>query len=253
MRTFLCGSNSEDIPHLFLSCPTSLRTFSYFADKFGVVFPIHDSVSSLLSQWLNSPFSKAAFRYLPFLIFWSIWNLRNKCIFENWKPTLPALIIRIEGLLNTYPAPTKSLKIRKVGSKPVLTFPCGFLDGASAANLCGSGCVIYLNEQHYLCFSIGCGIGTNTRDELLASWAVLRISQMMGIPIQLIFGDSLVIISWLNCLSALDVPALVQRYKKIACSGPSGDCQAHCLGAQLPGRWTLKEGLELGFGSWFFY
>ena len=31
----------------------------------------------------------------------------------------------------------------------------------------------------------------------------------MGIPIHLIFGDSMVIISWLNRLSALDVPSLM--------------------------------------------
>ena len=32
---------------------------------------------------------------------------------------------------------------------------------------------------------------------------------MMGIPIQLIYGDSLVIISWLNRYSALDVHSLM--------------------------------------------
>ena len=171
----MCGSNSKDIPHLFLSCPTSLRIFTYFAAKFGFVFPIHDSVCSLLIQWFNSPFCKAAYRYLPIFIFWNIWILRNKCIFENWKPAIPALIIRIEGLLNTYPAPTKSLKIRKISPKPVLTFPRGFFDGATVDNISGSGFVIYLNEQHYFCFSIGSGLGTNTRAELLASWAVLRV------------------------------------------------------------------------------
>ena len=30
----------------------------------------------------------------------------------------------------------------------------------------------------------------------------------MGLPIHLIFGDSMVIISWLNRLSALDIPSL---------------------------------------------
>ena len=42
-----------------------------------------------------------------------------------------------------------------------------------------------------------------------------KISQMMGIPIQLIYGDSLIIISWLNRLSALDVPALMHWCKDI--------------------------------------
>ena len=31
----------------------------------------------------------------------------------------------------------------------------------------------------------------------------------MGLPIQLIFGDSMVIISWLNRLSILDIPSLM--------------------------------------------
>ena len=50
---------------------------------------------------------------------------------------------------------------------------------------------------------------TNTRAELLAVWALLRAGLLMGIPLQLIFGDSLVIISWLNRFSALDVPSLM--------------------------------------------
>ena len=37
----------------------------------------------------------------------------------------------------------------------------------------------------------------------------------MGIPIQLIFGDSLVIISWLNRSLALDVPSLMHWCKDI--------------------------------------
>ena len=68
--------------------------------------------------------------------------------------------------------------------------------------------MIYLNDNHFFSFSLGCGCSMNTRAELLALWAVLRVSTMMGIPIQLIYGDSMVIISWLNGLSALDIPSL---------------------------------------------
>ena len=69
--------------------------------------------------------------------------------------------------------------------------------------------MIYLNENHYFSFSLGCGCSTNTRAELLALWAVLRVSLMMGMPTHLIFGDSMVIISWLNELSSLDIPSLM--------------------------------------------
>ena len=90
-----------------------------------------------------------------------------------------------------------------------MTFPCGFFDGAAAEKIGGSGFVIYLNDSHFFSLSMGCGCSTNTRVDLLALWAVLRVSLMMGLPIHLIFGDSMVIISWLNRLSALDVPALM--------------------------------------------
>ena len=48
-----------------------------------------------------------------------------------------------------------------------------------------------------------------TRAELLALWAILRVGLLMGIPMQLIYGDFMVIISWLNRISALDVPSLM--------------------------------------------
>ena len=76
-------------------------------------------------------------------------------------------------------------------------------------NLGGAGFVIYLNDTHFFSFSMGCGSSTNTRAELLAIWALLRVGLLMGIPIQLIYGDSMVIISWLNRISALDVPSLM--------------------------------------------
>ena len=69
--------------------------------------------------------------------------------------------------------------------------------------------MIYLNESHYFSFSLGCGRSTNTRAELLALWATLRVSLLMGLAIKLIYGYSSVIISRLNRLSALDVPALM--------------------------------------------
>ena len=69
--------------------------------------------------------------------------------------------------------------------------------------------MIYLNDTHFFSFSMGCGSSTNTRAELLALWEILRVSLMMGIPVHLMYGDSMVIISWLNRISTLDVPALI--------------------------------------------
>lgn len=125
------------------------------------------------------------------------------------KPSLSALIFRIEGLINTFPVPMTLHKSCNPGPAPIKNFPCGFFDGAAAKKLGGAGFVIFINDSHFFSFSMGCGSGLNTRAELLAVWALLRAGLLMGIPLQLIFGDSLVIISWLNRSSALDVPSLM--------------------------------------------
>ena len=88
------------------------------------------------------------------------------------------------------------------------TFPAGYFDGAAQLHKGGAGFVIFINETHILSFSVGCGNSTNTRAELLALWSVLRVSMLMGLPIQMILGDSMVIISWVKRLSALEIPTL---------------------------------------------
>ena len=70
------------------------------------------------------------------------------------------------------------------------------------------GFVIFLNDDHLFSFSLGCGSSSNTRAELLALWAILRVSELMGLPMHSIFGDSLVLISWLNLFTSLNVPSL---------------------------------------------
>ena len=52
------------------------------------------------------------------------------------------------------------------------------------------------------------GDSTNTRAELLALWSVLSICILLGLPLQMIMGDSKVIISWVNRLSSLNLPHL---------------------------------------------
>ena len=111
------------------------------------------------------------------------------------------------------------------GSVPLKCFPCGFFDGAAADNLGGSGFVIFINDSHFFSFSMGCGRSMNTREELLARWAILRVGILMGIPMKLIYGDSMVVISWLKRSSALDVPSLMHWCSDIRHDsfGPSSD------------------------------
>ena len=112
---------------------------------------------------------------------------------------------------------------RHIGSPLVKFFPCGFIDGASNNRIVGAGICIFLNDSHFLEFSLGVGYGTNTKAELLSLWALLHISHMMGIPLAQLYGDSLVIINWAKGSTALSPPELVhwcRETKKLATSFP---------------------------------
>ena len=89
-----------------------------------------------------------------------------------------------------------------------MIYPCGFFDGASTSSAAGIGYCLHINENHRLEFALGVGHGSNTKAELLGLWAVLHTSQIMGIPLARIYGDSQVIINWAKGISALSPPEL---------------------------------------------
>ena len=72
----------------------------------------------------------------------------------------------------------------------------------------GVGYCIHLNKTHHYEFALGFGYGTNTKAELMGLWALLLSSQMMGLPLVSIFGDSQVIVNWVKGLTALSQPYL---------------------------------------------
>ena len=106
------------------------------------------------------------------------------------------------------PAALKVKKPRDAGSGPVLVFPYGFFDGAAANSSGGVEFCLYLNDSHSFEFAMGVGTCTNTKAELIALWALLHITQLMGIPKLNIFGDSAVIISWEKGIATLNPPTL---------------------------------------------
>ena len=208
-RCVLCEGNLEDLQHLFFCCPFSVRIYLHFEEKYSCSFPLFSFVHSYLEQWFSSTPRYAPYRFLPLFIFWGIWILWNHSLFENKRPSFSALISRIQGLINSFPVPLKILKARNIGIEPLKCFPCGFFDGAAVENIGGSGFVIFINDSHFFSFSMGCGRSMNTRAEVLALWEIIRVSFLMGIPLKMIYGDSMVIISRLNQNFALDVPSLM--------------------------------------------
>jgi len=75
-----------------------------------------------------------------------------------------------------------------------------FFDGASEAGglRCGVGgtlkCIEALDYRWY----ISCGVGTNTKVELMGAWASLLIASLLNIHRLQVMGDSIVTIDWIN-------------------------------------------------------
>ena len=116
------------------------------------------------------------------------------------------IIFTVQAALNL--SVSKDKKRRNIGPAPCMIYPCGFMDGASNYMLAGVGYCIYINELHCLEFSLGVGYGTKTKAKLLGLWALLLSSQMMGIPLAHVYGDSQVIINWAMGSTALSPPDL---------------------------------------------
>ena len=74
----------------------------------------------------------------------------------------------------------------------------GFFYGALNQEHCGCGMVIVINKDHFLYIYLGGGMGLNTKSKLLILYGLLLIASYIGVTYINIFGDSKIIIDWLN-------------------------------------------------------
>jgi ribonuclease HI len=76
----------------------------------------------------------------------------------------------------------------------------GFFYGASQENKarCGGGGVLFFSHSHYFNLKWGLGQGTNNMAELLALKFLLSFACEKEISNLQIFGDSMLVISWLR-------------------------------------------------------
>jgi ribonuclease HI len=76
---------------------------------------------------------------------------------------------------------------------------CWF-DGVAQNNgtLCGVGGIIRTGGNTYYRWTLNCGMGANTRAELLGVWASLSLAHRLGIDHLQVLGDSKIVVDWLN-------------------------------------------------------
>ena len=211
----MCFANDETVHHIFSSCPIWRCILGAVCDQLQLCIPpVADSISVFFEEWVASYHRSSALFYIPHFAIWAVWKARNKAVFDGNKVNILCVmhqILNAAHISSSRPV-TKGRKlksVRQIGPRPLMIFPCGYFDGASTSSAAGIGFCLFLNENHHLEFELGVGQGSNTKAELLGLWAVLHSSQMMGIPLARIYGDSQVIINWAKCISALSPPELL--------------------------------------------
>ena len=73
-----------------------------------------------------------------------------------------------------------------------------FFNGAQQEGKCGPGMVIRLNDSHVINLNMGVGDGTNTFVDLISLWGLLWFTKKRGLLQLQIFGDSKIVIDWVN-------------------------------------------------------
>ena len=100
-----------------------------------------------------------------------------------------------------------------------------------------------LNKEHYFTLSLGVGKGINTKVEMLILWGLLQFSSLIGILDICIFGDSKLIIEWINGNYNLQVLLLkhwcrrIVDFKKL----PPSELLQTCFQIFKPNRKITKE------------
>ena len=72
------------------------------------------------------------------------------------------------------------------------------------SSCCATGGIFRTHDKRITKWYLNCGVGTNTKAELMGLWVTLTLAMLWVIDKILILGDSKVIIDWINKKSQLN-------------------------------------------------
>lgn len=154
-----------------------------------------------VDHWVTAFMSGISFinytKHYPFSTFGFCGGTGTYLSFENCKMPMDAIMSWIIRLYSHYPISPISRK--KVGIQFPPLLPNGIIgtfDGAVQGGICGGGGTLTVAYNHCFHFLLGLGFGTNTKAELVALWALLRMAREQKIDNISILGDSKAIIGW---------------------------------------------------------
>ena len=85
-RCLLCGEDEENIDHLLLHCKKVRDLRAFLLPLFGISWNLPCTTRELLNCWRRPPIRKRLKKIwmaAPISLFWTIWQGRNRAIFEE--------------------------------------------------------------------------------------------------------------------------------------------------------------------------
>jgi hypothetical protein len=138
-------------------------------------------------------------KMFPLFTIWYIWKECNYTLFEGKTPSALAVSLNTIATIREKERDNKPQVLRIKTINKLLGFDVAFFDGEVVARetMCRVGGTLKcINLPDYKWY-INCGVGSNTKAELLGAWTSLLIECHLGIHQLHVMGDSKVIIDWL--------------------------------------------------------
>ena len=157
---------------MFLECSFTITFFNVLKDIYHFTLPTSlGSLVEYLYFWLKH---NPSTYYIPYFVYRCVWIAWNKGIFEGSRISLASLTSNIGSYFQSFPILGKKKKIHNIGHARSLVYPAGFFYGGVVDGIGGVGIYLAVNSNHYFHIKLGCGGSTNTREKLLAMWALLH-------------------------------------------------------------------------------
>jgi len=196
----LCYGDSESVFHLFIHCPFSLRIWDYVIAELTLDWHWNHDNLEIFGEYFHR-WSQTFRKHKSLFIFicWGIWRCRNDRIFNGIQASFEQVGSGIIGLYLDWGVEEGARSRRRIIEPLIIdSYPVGFFDGAAQMNCGGCGFLLLVSENHSFKGRLAVEESTNNFSELVAAWALLFWARHIFIRELRLFGDSRVVIDWLN-------------------------------------------------------
>lgn len=98
-KCFMCGMETEDIQHMFVSCCFVKQLWSYFCKRNPAFLTRNVTVGDRIKKWVslvNTDAGAALNRFLPLTLVWRVWEERNRRCFDELNSSMQQALATIK-------------------------------------------------------------------------------------------------------------------------------------------------------------